>query len=170
MIHEWSHAGENFLCGWQNPKCMSEPGSGTQKSSSNCQNHAHLKSPWSWGVPPLVEADSRVSMLATEVFYTRTCGILQRCACGHTKFDFSSGFLIMHLCPLGTNARYFHCFCDEDSMGWAKKVCRKMSRRHMELGICKAANLRLLSLRWRSFVLNRQSMARRWKKENLGVI
>ena len=60
----------------------------------------------------------------------------------------------------GMNARFFHTFHDEDSMGWAKGVAKKVSRRTLESAMLKCANLRLALLRWRTSQLNKQSRGR----------
>lgn len=70
-------------------------------------------------------------------------------------------FGLLHLAISGMNPRFFHTFHDEDSMGWAKCVAKKVSRRTLESAILKCANLRLALLRWRTSQLNNQSR-RRW--------
>lgn len=173
MCHWWFMSGhmqaKTSYVGGKTQNACQTPGSGTQKSSGNCKKITHT-----WNLPDhevfhhLLKQTREFRCLPLKCFIhvlVVSCNVVHVVTQNliFPRVFWSCTYLI--LCPLGTNARYFHCFCDEDSMGWAKKVCRKMSRRHMELGICKAANLRLLSLRWRSFALNRQSMARRWKRK-----
>lgn len=55
----------------------------------------------------------------------------------------------------GLNSRFTHTFVDEDAIGWCKLLANKVTKRKMvEKSLIRSARLRLLTLKWRSKVLN----------------
>ena len=71
--------------------------------------------------------------------------------------------ICIHASIWGLNPRFFHCFVDEDMMRWCKLVSRKSHRRTLEKSVLRRANLRLVSLAWRTKVLNKQAKQREEK-------
>ena len=74
-----------------------------------------------------------------------------------------SQFPHLYISIWGLNPRFFHCFVDEDMMRWCKLVSRKSHRRTLEKSVLRRANLRLVSLAWRTKVLNKQAKHREEK-------
>ena len=64
-------------------------------------------------------------------------------------------------CDLGLNSRFEHTFCDEDSIGWAKLLASKRTRRgQIEQALTRSARLRLRALKWRVGKLNESANLR----------